>query len=125
MGGVKSFSCQTKLRLCYVELWLSGCFDNKNLPKRRYQVQGFVILGVLLFVRPGSSSKFAGLSSEKEFCRKLQENKIYEPSMLLLESKNDFCPALTKLSLDLHVNFCLYVCLSVCVFGLFSRRLIG
>ena len=32
-----------------------------------------------------------------------------------------FCPALTKLALDLHVNFCLRVCLS----GLFSRRLIG
>ena len=23
-GGVKSFSCQTQLRLCYVELWLVG-----------------------------------------------------------------------------------------------------
>ena len=39
-----------------------------------------------------------------------------------------FCPALTKLTLDLHVNFCLFVCLSVClsVFPVFfSRRLIG
>ena len=26
-----------------------------------------------------------------------------------------FCPALTKLALDLHVNFCLFVCLSVCL----------
>ena len=35
-----------------------------------------------------------------------------------------FCPALTKLALDLHVNFCLFVCLRVFpVF--FSRRLIG
>ena len=24
----------------------------------------------------------------------------------------DFCPALTKLALDLHVNLCLFVCLS-------------
>ena len=43
-----------------------------------------------------------------------------------------FCPALTKLALDLHVNFCVFVCLSVClsvclfVFPVFfSRRLIG
>ena len=39
-----------------------------------------------------------------------------------------FCPALTKLALDLHVNFCVSVCLSVClsVFPVFfSRRLIG
>ena len=28
-----------------------------------------------------------------------------------------FCPALTKLALDLHVNFCVYVCIS----GLFFR----
>ena len=35
-----------------------------------------------------------------------------------------FCPALMKLALDLHVNFCLCVCVSVFpVF--FSRRLIG
>ena len=27
-GGVKSFSCQTQLRLCYVELMLSWGFDN-------------------------------------------------------------------------------------------------
>ena len=31
------------------------------------------------------------------------------------------CPALTKLALDLHVNFCLSVCLSVCVSGLFFK----
>ena len=28
-----------------------------------------------------------------------------------------FCPALTKLALDLHVNLCLFVCL--CVFPVF------
>ena len=28
-GGVKSFSCETQLRLCYVELRLSWGFDNK------------------------------------------------------------------------------------------------
>ena len=27
-GGVKSFSCQTQLRLCSVELWLGWGFDN-------------------------------------------------------------------------------------------------
>ena len=27
-GGVKSFSCQTQLRLCKVELWLGWGFDN-------------------------------------------------------------------------------------------------
>ena len=27
----------------------------------------------------------------------------------------DFCPALTKVALDLHVNFCVSVCLSVCL----------
>ena len=32
----------------------------------------------------------------------------------------DFCPALTKLALDLHVNFCLFVCLSVCLSGCIS-----
>ena len=32
-----------------------------------------------------------------------------------------FCPALTKLALDLHVNFCLFVCLSVCLSGLFFK----
>ena len=29
--------------------------------------------------------------------------------------ESHFCPALTKLALDLHVNFCLCVCLSVCL----------
>ena len=33
----------------------------------------------------------------------------------------DFCPALTKLALDLHVNFCMSVCFPV----FFSRLLIG
>ena len=28
-GGVKSFSCQTQLRLCYVKLWLGWDFDNR------------------------------------------------------------------------------------------------
>ena len=32
-----------------------------------------------------------------------------------------FCPALTKLALDLHVNFCVFVCLSVCLSGLFFK----
>ena len=27
-GGVKSFSCQTQLRLCQVEFWLCWGFDN-------------------------------------------------------------------------------------------------
>ena len=27
-GGVKSYSCQTPLRLSYVELWLGRGFDN-------------------------------------------------------------------------------------------------
>ena len=45
---------------------------------------------------------------------------------------SSFCPALTKLALDLHVNFCPSVRLSVCLFVclsvfpvFFSRRLIG
>ena len=32
-----------------------------------------------------------------------------------------FCPALTKLALDLHVNFCLFVCVFVCLSGLFFK----
>ena len=39
-----------------------------------------------------------------------------------------FCPALTKLALDPHVNFCLYICLCVYLFVFpvfFSMRLIG
>ena len=40
---------------------------------------------------------------------------------LTLEIINHFCPALTKLALDLHVNFCLFVCLSVCLSGLFFK----
>ena len=34
---------------------------------------------------------------------------------------SDFCPALTKLALDVHVNFCGSVCLSVCVSGPFFK----
>ena len=29
-GGVKLFSCQTKLRFCLVELWLDWGFDNNQ-----------------------------------------------------------------------------------------------
>ena len=29
-GGLKSFSCQTQLWLCSVELWLGWGFDNWN-----------------------------------------------------------------------------------------------
>ena len=36
-------------------------------------------------------------------------------------SKTFFCPALTKLALDLHVNFCGSVCLFVCLSGLFFK----
>ena len=32
-GGVKSFSCQTQLRLCLVELWLGWGFDKNILAK--------------------------------------------------------------------------------------------
>ena len=32
-----------------------------------------------------------------------------------------FCPALPKLALDLHVNFGLFVCLFVCLSGLFFK----
>ena len=42
--------------------------------------------------------------------------------------KEFFCPALTKLALDLHVNFCGSVCLFVCLFVFpvfFFKRLIG
>ena len=35
--------------------------------------------------------------------------------------KGFFCPALTKLARDLHVNFGLFVCLFVCLSGLFFK----
>ena len=46
----------------------------------------------------------------------LKENIKFTISILM-----DFCPALTKLALDLHVNFCVFVCLFVCVSGLFFK----
>ena len=45
---------------------------------------------------------------------------VFVPVFVVLVPMGYFCPALTKLALDLHVNFC------VCVFLVFfSRRLIG
>ena len=35
-GSVKSFSCQTQLRLCYVKLWLGWGFDNIEILEFEY-----------------------------------------------------------------------------------------
>ena len=42
-------------------------------------------------------------------------------SMSAQKNHKNFCPALTKLALDLHVNFCLFVCLCACLSGLFFK----
>ena len=43
-GGLKSFSCQTQLRLCYVEFWMGLGFDNYTAYKNALKVLKFDLL---------------------------------------------------------------------------------